>query len=80
MPTYRILSTCIPSLADHAITIEPSIGLLLACNVMVLQGGTGQVHVEFMDTAAALQLVNKPEIAKLTSDVRQRLERVMAHI
>ena len=78
MPPYRILGACNPPLADRAITVEPSIGLLLPCNVVVRQDGTGQVHVEFMNTDAVLQLVEKPEIAELASDVRQRLERVMA--
>ena len=80
MPPYRILGACNPPLADRAITMEPSIGLLLPCNVVVRQDGTGQVHVEFMNTDAVLQLVDKPEIAELASDVRQRLERVMASI
>lgn len=80
MPPYRILGACNPPLADRAISIEPSIGLLLPCNVVVRQDDTGQVHVEFMNTDAVLQLVDKPEIAELASDVRQRLERVMASI
>ena len=80
MPPYRILGACNPPLADRAITIEPSIGLLLPCNVVVRQDDTGLVHVEVMNTDAVLQLVDKPEIAALASDVRQRLERVMASI
>ena len=56
--------------------IEPSIGLLLPCNVVVRQVEAGTVHVEFMDPNAVLELVNKPEITALASEVRQRLERV----
>lgn len=80
IPPYRILGACNPPLADRAITIEPSIGLLLPCNVVVRQDDAGQVHVEFMDTDAVLKLVDKPEITGLASEVRQRLERVMAAI
>ncbi len=78
MPAYRILGACNPALAQRAIQAEPSIGLLLPCNVLVRQVGDGQVSVEFMDTDAVLQLVDKPDIAALASDVRTRLERVMA--
>lgn len=78
IPPYRILGACNPPLADRAITIDPSIGLLLPCNVVVRQDDAGQVHVEFMDTDAVLKLVDKPEITGLASEVRQRLERVMA--
>ena len=76
MPPYRILGACNPPLAHRALESEPSIGLLLPCNVVVRQDGAGAVHVEFVDPNAVLELVNKPEITALASEVRQRLERV----
>jgi uncharacterized protein (DUF302 family) len=78
IPPYRILGACNPPLAERAIGLDPSIGLLLPCNVVVRQDESGRVHVEFMNTDAVLQLVDKPGIAELASEVRQRLERVMA--
>lgn len=78
MPPYRILGACNPPLAHRALQAEPPIGLLLPCNVVVRQDEKGSVHVEFMDPAAVLDLVNKPEISLLANEVRQRLERVLA--
>ena len=78
MPPYRILGACNPPLAHKAVMAEPSIGLLLPCNVVVRQDASGTVHVEVMNTEAVLQLVDKPEIAALAQDVRQRLDRVLA--
>jgi uncharacterized protein (DUF302 family) len=80
MPAYRILGACNPALAQRAIQAEPSIGLLLPCNVLVREVSDGKVSVEFMDTDAVLQLVDKPAIAVLAGEVRQRLERVMAAV
>ena len=77
MPPYRILGACNPPLAHRALEAEPSIGLLLPCNVVVRQDETGKVHVEFMDPNAVLDMVNKPEISQLASEVRQKLEQVM---
>ncbi len=77
MPPYRILGACNPSLAHRALETDPSIGLLLPCNVVVRQDAEGKVHVEFMDPKAVLELVNKPEIVTLADEVKQRLERVM---
>ena len=77
MPPYRILGACNPPLAHRAIQFEPSIGLLLPCNVLVRQDNEGQVRVEFMDTDAVLKLVDKPEITALAGEVRERLERVL---
>ncbi|MES2756947.1 MAG: DUF302 domain-containing protein [Pseudomonadota bacterium] len=80
MPAYRILGACNPALAQRAIQAEPSIGLLLPCNVLVRDVGDGNVSVEFMDTDAVLQLVGKPDIAALAGEVRERLQRVMAAV
>ena len=78
VPPYRILGACNPSLAHRALTAEPQIGLLLPCNVVVRQDEAGTVRVEFMDPSAVLELVNKPEIGEIASEVRAKLERVMA--
>lgn len=77
MPPYRILGACNPPLAHRALTAEPSIGLLLPCNVVVRQDATGAVFVEIMDPNAVLDLVDKPAIADLAREVRQKLERVL---
>lgn len=77
MPPYRILGACNPPLAHRALTAEPSIGLLLPCNVVVRQDDAGKVQVEFMDPNAVLDLVKKAEVHQLASEVRQKLERVM---
>ena len=77
MPPYRILGACNPPLAHRALVAEPSIGLLLPCNVVVRQDETGKVQVEFMDPNAVLGLVSKPEVHQLASEVRQKLERVL---
>ena len=80
MPPYRILGACNPPLAHRAILAEPSIGLLLPCNVVVREDESGSVRVEFMDTDAVLELVGKPQIDALATEVRQRLDRVMAAV
>jgi len=77
MPPYRILGACNPPLAHQAIINEASIGLLLPCNVVVRQEENGTVHVEFMDPAAVLNLVDNAAVAELAGEVKSRLKRVL---
>jgi uncharacterized protein (DUF302 family) len=78
MPPYRILGACNPPLAHRALTAEPTIGLLLPCNVVIRQDVAGTVHVEFLDPRPLFELVGRPEIGPLATEVRSRLQRVMA--
>lgn len=75
---YTILGACNPPLAHQALEMEPDIGLLLPCNVIVREEDDGGVTVGFMDPRAVLDLVDKPEVAALAEQVRGRLERARA--
>ncbi len=73
MDPYVILGACNPPFAHQALTAEPSIGVLLPCNVVLRHSGS-DVTVEFMDPQAVLTLVDKEGVADIAAEVRQRLE------
>ena len=78
MPPYKILGACNPDFANRAISAEPQIGALLPCNVVVRQDAAGKTYVEFMDPNAVMDLVGRPEVHQIASEVRGRLAKVMS--
>jgi len=76
MPQYRILGACNPGLAYQAISAVEDIGLLLPCNVLVREDKEGKVHVDFMDPASVLSLVDHPGVEPLAAEVKAKLQRV----
>ncbi len=77
MPPYRILGACKPPFAKRAIEADPSIGILLPCNIVIREDAEGVVHIEFMDTTAILPLAENEEIDRIADEIRVKLERVM---
>jgi uncharacterized protein (DUF302 family) len=70
---YLILGACNPPLAHRALQADPSIGLLLPCNVIIYEDANGTV-VEAMDPLVALGIADVPALSGVASEARQRLQ------
>ena len=78
---YLILGACNPGLANRAPEIDPSIGALLPCNVVLRQSdeGSGTI-VEIMDPVAALGIATSDGIVPIAAEAAERLRRVLAAV
>jgi uncharacterized protein (DUF302 family) len=74
-----ILGACNPGFAHRALQAEPSIGLLLPCNVVVRATPEGTV-VEMIDPAMMMDLTGSPAIGDLAGDVKLRLSAALAAV
>jgi len=74
---YVILGACNPQLAYQAMTGEPFIGVLLPCNVVVMEREGGGSIVSAFKPTAGFSLVDNPDVAPIAEEVEGRLRRVL---
>ena len=69
-PPLMILGACNPTLAHQALELDPSVSLLLPCNVIIepADGGTRVAAANPHD------LMSDPGLANLAADAAQRLQ------
>ena len=79
---YLILGTCNPQLAHQALQLEPEIGLLLPCNV-VLRRQAGTILVHALDPQVMVQIPQRPKLQPLADEANRRipaaLDSLIAH-
>ncbi len=79
MLPYLILGACNPKMAYQAIAIEPQVGAMLPCNV-ILRKVEGGVEVSAIDPVASMQAIDNPELHKVAALVRDLLREAVETI
>ncbi|MBN2738506.1 MAG: DUF302 domain-containing protein [Spirochaetales bacterium] len=70
---YIILGACNPPFAHKAVEAEENIGLLLPCNVIIYETGTG-VRVGIIKPSAAMSMVENPVLNNIAIQIEQKLK------
>ena len=75
-PPLKILGACNPNIAYQALEVDPTVSLLLPCNVVLAQGSGGTT----ISTAYPSQLLTDERLADLADDAGQRLQRALGRV
>lgn len=79
MQKYVILGACNPDLASRALDVEPQIGVLLPCNV-VLREDAPDVIVEAMDPGLMGNLVDGGDIHAIADEARELISNALTSL
>jgi uncharacterized protein (DUF302 family) len=79
VPQHVILGACNPKLAHAALEVEPDLGVLLPCNVVVYSTDPG-TRVTAVNAGAMLGMVGNESLTPIASQVQERLDRVLASL
>ncbi|MGO8595578.1 DUF302 domain-containing protein [Rhizobium ruizarguesonis] len=77
---YLILGACNPRMAFEAMKLEPKVGAMLPCNVILRAVGGGNVMVSAIDPVASMQAIDNEMLTSLAGRVRSMLAEVLAEI
>jgi uncharacterized protein (DUF302 family) len=72
---FAIFGACNPPLAYKALNARPDVGLLLPCNVIIYEEGTGTV-VNIIDPISMTNFIQDPVLETVAAEARARLNRV----
>jgi len=77
---YLILGACNPGMAFEAINMEPKVGAMLPCNVIVRSLGGGDIMISAVDPVASMRAIENAALKQVAGNVRAKLEQVIASI
>jgi uncharacterized protein (DUF302 family) len=76
---YLILGACNPPLAHRALSADPSIGLLLPCNVVV-RTAEGRTVVEALDPNIMVEVAGDATLSLIAAEASVRLNAALAAV
>ena len=71
MDRYVILGACNPKLASAALDVEPNVGVLLPCNVVVREIADGKVQVDALDPGLMVSMTGEDELGPIAAEARR---------
>ena len=75
---YKILGACNPAFAYKALQAEEKIGIMLPCNIVVIDQGNGITEVAAVHPVASMMAVENPALEPLAIEVTEKLKNVIA--
>jgi len=76
MDAYRILGACNPQMAYQAIGMEPRVGAMLPCNV-ILRQVEGGIEVSAIDPIVSMQGIDNDQLHAVAGQVRDMMSAVV---
>ena len=77
---YVILGACNPKIAHQALEMEPELGLLLPCNVIVYRDEADRTVISAIDPREMLSVVGRDDMETIAAEVKTLLNEALASL
>jgi len=71
---YTILGACNPHFAFEALQLEEHLGVLLPCNVVIIDKGNGQTELAAMEPAVMIANIGNEKLTQIAQEISAKLE------
>lgn len=78
--SYIILGACNPPLAHKALSVDPTVGLMLPCNVVVYENTDGSSTISALNPMAAIGVVGNPSLDETAAIATAKLTAVISKL
>jgi len=74
---YRILGACNPAYSYKALQAEDKVGVMLPCNVLVIEQGDNEIEVAAVNPSDAMMAVKNDVVAEVAAQVGDHLQKAL---
>jgi uncharacterized protein (DUF302 family) len=74
---YKILGACNPAFAYKALQSEEKIGVMLPCNIVVIDKEDGTTEVAAIHPIASMMAIQNPALKPLAQEITEKLKKVI---
>jgi uncharacterized protein (DUF302 family) len=77
---YTILGACNPGFAYEAVQMEEELGVLLPCNVILIDKEDGSVQVSAINAEKMMSIVGNPQLDEVATIINERLVKAIDNL
>ena len=74
---YRILGACNPAYSYRALQAEDKVGVMLPCNVLVIEQGDNEIEIAAVNPSDAMMAVHNDVVAEVAVKVGEHLQKAL---
>jgi len=77
---YRILGACNPAYAYKALQAEDKAGIVLPCNVLVIEQGENEIEIAAVNPTVAMMAIGNNNLTEMATEVGEKLKNALAKL
>ncbi|MFO7575110.1 MAG: DUF302 domain-containing protein [Bacteroidales bacterium] len=74
---YRILGACNPAYSYKALQAEDKVGVMLPCNVLVIEQGGNEIEIAAVNPTDSMMAIHNKVVAEVAAKVGEHLKKAL---